>query len=76
MQLHPGRDEPSWPAVAVAIGRSSSRMEHAVVSVSQNAVVAESHSTLVFIEYEMGKSLPLPAEIRRAMEQLEGRPLT
>jgi len=58
------------------IGRSSFRMEHSVVSVSQNAVVAESHSTLVFIEYEMGKSLPLPAEIRRAMEQLEGRPLT
>jgi acyl-CoA thioester hydrolase len=58
------------------IGRSSFRMEHLVVSVSRNAVVAESHSALVFIEYEKGKSLPLPAEIRRAMEQLEGRPLT
>ncbi len=57
------------------IGRSSFRMEHSVVSVSRNAVVAESHSTLVFIEYEKGKSLPLPVEIRRAMEQLEGRPL-
>jgi len=58
------------------IGRSSFRMEHAVVSVSQGAVVAESHTTLVFIEYEKGKSLPLPPEIRRVIEQLEGRPLT
>ena len=58
------------------IGRSSFRMEHSVVSVSRNAVVAEAHSTLVFIEYEKGTSLPLPAEIRQAMEQLEGRPLT
>ena len=58
------------------IGRSSFRMEHAVVSVAQNTVVAESHTTLVFYQYEKGKSLPLPPEIRRAMEQLEGRPLT
>ena len=54
------------------IGRSSFRMEHAVVSVAQNAVVAESHTTLVFIEYAHGKSLPLPPNLRQAMEQLEG----
>ena len=58
------------------IGKSSFRMEHAVVSVAQNAVVAESHTTLVFIEYKSGKSLPLPKDIRVAMERLEGRPLT
>ncbi|MFB3779112.1 MAG: acyl-CoA thioesterase [Bryobacteraceae bacterium] len=58
------------------IGRSSFRMEHAVVSVAQNVVVAESHSTLVFIEYKHGKSLPLPKDIRLAMERLEGRPLS
>jgi len=58
------------------IGRSSFRMEHVVVSVAQRAVVAESDSTLVFIEYARGKSLPLPPQMRQAMEQLEGRTLT
>ena len=58
------------------IGKSSFRMEHAVVSLAQDAVVAESHTTLVFIEYSRGKSLPLPKDIRLAMERLEGRPLS
>jgi acyl-CoA thioester hydrolase len=58
------------------IGKSSFRMEHSLVSVAQGVVVAESHTTLVFIEYEKGKSLPLPQHLREAMEHLEGRPLT
>jgi acyl-CoA thioester hydrolase len=58
------------------IGKSSFRMEHAIVSLAQSAVVAESHTTLVFIEYKRGKSLPLPKDIRLAMERLEGRPLS
>jgi acyl-CoA thioester hydrolase len=58
------------------IGKSSFRMEHLIVSGALNAVVAESHSTIVFIEYGIGKSLPLPRHIREAMEKLEGRPLT
>ncbi len=57
------------------IGKSSFRMDHVIVSAAQNAVVAESHSTLVFIEYKHGKPLPLPQHLRQAMEQLEGRPL-
>ena len=57
------------------IGKSSFRMEHCVVSVAQNVVVAESHTTLVFIEYDRGRSLPLPQTLREAMERLEGRPL-
>jgi len=58
------------------IGKSSFRMEHALVSMAQDVKVAESDSTLVFIEYEKGKSLPLAEHLRRAIEQLEGRPLT
>ncbi len=58
------------------IGKSSFRMDHAVFSMAQNAVVAESQSTVVFIEYANNKPLPVTAELRRAMEQLEGRPLT
>jgi acyl-CoA thioester hydrolase len=58
------------------IGRSSFRMDHLIVSAAQNAVVAESHSTLVFIEYKHGKPLPLPPNLRQAMETLEGRLLS
>lgn len=58
------------------IGRSSFRMEHAVVSLAQNALVAESHSTLVFVEYAASKTLPVPQSVREAMENIEGRPLS
>ncbi len=58
------------------IGKSSFRMEHAIVSVVQDALVAEAHSTLVFIEYAGLKSLPLPGDLRQTMEQLEGRALS
>ncbi len=57
------------------IGKSSFRMEHAIVSVAQNALVAEAHSTLVFIEYARSKSLPVPPHLRQAMERLEGKAL-
>ena len=58
------------------IGNSSFRMEHAIVSVAQSTVVAESDSTLVFVEYDGVKPLPLPDTVRQAMEKLEGRSLS
>ena len=57
------------------IGKSSFHMEHAVVSMAQSIVVAESDSTLVFVEYQNVKSLPLPASLREAMSKMEGRSL-
>lgn len=58
------------------IGNSSFRMEHAVVSLKQNAVVADSSTVLVFLEYKDSRPLPVPDNIREAMAQLEGRPLS
>lgn len=58
------------------IGNSSFRMEHAVVSLSQNAVVADSDTVLVFVEYEQNKPLPVPQSLREAFAAIEGRPLT
>ena len=58
------------------IGNSSFRMEHAVVSMAQGIVVAESGSTLVFVKYDGVTSLPLPDSMRQAMERLEGYSLT
>ncbi len=55
------------------IGRSSFRMDHALVSLAQDAVVAESSSTLVFVEYASGKTHPVPPPVREAMEKIEGR---
>jgi len=57
------------------IGNSSFRMEHAVVSLRQDAVVAESGSVLVFVEYEKNRPLPVPEAIRAAFAEIEGRPL-
>jgi len=57
------------------IGNSSFRMEHAVVSLQQNAVVADSSTVLVFLEYKDSRPLRVPDSIREAIAQLEGRPL-
>jgi acyl-CoA thioester hydrolase len=58
------------------IGNSSFCMEHALVSLKQNAVVADSSSVLVFLEYKGSLPLRVPDSIREAMAQLEGRPLS
>jgi hypothetical protein len=48
-------------------------MDHAIFSLAQNAILAEPHSAIVFIHYMQNKPLPVTAELRRAIEQLEGR---
>jgi acyl-CoA thioester hydrolase len=58
------------------IGNSSFHMTHAVVSLAQNAVVADSDTVLVFVEYKHNQPLPVPHRLREAMERLEGRSLT
>jgi acyl-CoA thioester hydrolase len=55
------------------IGRSSLSMEHRVESVAQHAIVAEAESTMVVFDYTSGKPHPVPEEMRRAIETLEGR---
>jgi len=55
------------------IGRSSLTMEHCLVSQAQRAVAADGDSTLVAFDYLAQKSVPLPAEMRAAIEKLEGQ---
>lgn len=57
------------------IGRASIAMEHRIVSRSQLALAAEGTSTLVVFDYQANKPHPVPDAIRRAIEDLEGRPL-
>ena len=55
------------------MGRSSISMDHHVYSETQQSIVAEGDSTLVVFDYKVQKSRPIPHEIRRAIEQREGK---
>jgi acyl-CoA thioester hydrolase len=57
----------------VEIGNTSVKMEHRIVSQGAGAVAAEVHSTLVVLDYRINKPVRVPEEVRRAVEELEGR---
>jgi acyl-CoA thioester hydrolase len=59
----------------VRIGRASIAMEHRIVSQDQLALAAEGTSTLVVFDYQSNRPHPVPDAVRRAIEDLEGRPL-
>jgi len=58
-----------------AMGNSSFKMAHRIVSGNRGAVAADLDSTLVWFDYRAGKSLALPPKVRKAIEELEGKPL-
>jgi acyl-CoA thioester hydrolase len=58
-----------------ALGNSSFKMAHRIVSANRAMVAADLDSTLVWFDYRAGKPLPLPLEVRKAIEELEGQPL-
>ena len=53
------------------IGNSSILMEHAILSETHQAVVAEGTSTIVHFDYSAGKSCPIPDEARRKIAEIE-----
>jgi acyl-CoA thioester hydrolase len=55
------------------IGRTSLGFEHAVVSQSQSAVVADGSSTIVVFDYPANKPHPIPPLMRQAIKDVEGR---
>lgn len=58
------------------IGRSSLTMDHVAVSLASNTIAVDGTSTLVVFNYHAGRSEPVPEQIRRAIEELEGRSLS
>jgi acyl-CoA thioester hydrolase len=56
-----------------AIGNSSLRMEHAIVSHASGEVAAESDSVIVAVDYSTGKAVRVPEEVRQAIARVEGR---
>jgi acyl-CoA thioester hydrolase len=57
----------------IRIGRSSMVMEHKILSQKDQEIAAEGTSTVVVFDYQTSKSHPVPARIRHAIENLEGR---
>lgn len=55
------------------LGKTSLTMEHAIVSLSQNTIVAESTSVIVVFNYQTQRPAAIPHEVRAAIEALEGR---
>jgi acyl-CoA thioester hydrolase len=55
------------------LGRSSLTMEHVIESRAQGRIVAEATSTIVVFDYQRHASHPIPDELRRAIEKIEGK---
>lgn len=55
------------------IGRSSLGIEHQLWSTNHGAVAADGGSTVVMFDYENQRSTPIPENIRKAIEALEGK---
>ena len=62
-------------ASITGIGRTSMVMEHQIYSEQQQMLVSEGSSTLVLFDYAKNEPVPVPVELRQAIESLEGRPL-
>jgi acyl-CoA thioester hydrolase len=62
-------------AKVVRLGRSSLTMQNAVASRAQQAIVAEGESIMVVFDYALHQSVPIPDDLRAAIEGLEGRKL-
>jgi len=55
------------------IGNTSIRMEHIVVSEAMRSRAAKVHSTLVVLDYDRHKPVPVPAAVREAIGRLESQ---
>jgi acyl-CoA thioester hydrolase len=53
------------------VGRTSISFEHAIISETQNAMVAEGTSTTVVYDYLAHKPVPVSDNVRRAIDELE-----
>lgn len=57
---------------AAEVGEDRFLMEYRVVSIGQEAVVAEGDGVVVSFDYREGTKTALPGEVRRRIEALEG----
>jgi acyl-CoA thioester hydrolase len=57
----------------LSIGRTSMKMAHRVYSQTQQAIAAEGDSVLVFFDYRSQRPIPVPDNVRAAIDAFEGR---
>jgi acyl-CoA thioester hydrolase len=60
-------------ASITSLGRTSLKMAHLLYSQSQAAIIAIGDSTIVCFDYANQRPIPIPADIRAKIEQMEGR---
>lgn len=53
------------------VGNSSIRIEHRLISLTQNEIAAEAVSTIVAFDFEQQVSLSVPNDMRAAMRKIE-----
>jgi acyl-CoA thioester hydrolase len=56
-----------------AIGNSSVRMEHKMISRASGEIAAESDSVIVTVDYSTGRPVRVPDAVRQAVGKMEGR---
>lgn len=59
-------------ARAVQIGGKSFTLEYRILRRDTEEVVADGSSVVVWVDYEAGKAIPLPAALKAAIRRLEG----
>jgi acyl-CoA thioester hydrolase len=57
------------------LGRSSVRVEYAMVNDSTDALMAEGYTVLVHVDLATNTSTPLPPELKAKIQAFEGHPL-
>jgi len=60
-------------ARVIRIGTSSIRMDHVIVSHKHDEVAAVVDSTIVMLDYSIGRASPVSLEIRARIAEIEGR---
>jgi acyl-CoA thioester hydrolase len=54
------------------IGRSSFTMDYEIVRRGTDEIVADGSGVIVWVDYSVGRSIPLPKELRAEIERFEG----
>ena len=57
------------------VGRSSFGMSYELRERDSGRLAAEATTVQVTFDYEQNRAMPVPAELRRKLEEIEGRPL-
>jgi len=72
------RRQVHWPAELDVrtrvshVGRSSFNMEYEIVRRGTDEIVADGSGVIVWVDYSVGRSIPLPKELRAEIERFEG----